>query len=234
MQTPRPIKIWDIGIRLFHWSLVLLIPASWLLVEESDAISEWANARGWYLEPIVWHARLGFIVLGLLVFRLLWGVLGSDTARFRHFVRSPRTVLAYLRKLLAPSSADAPSIGHNPAGGWMVVVLLALLLAQTLSGLFNYDDISFEAPFYSLVGEDISDALHDWHELNFDLLLVAIALHIAAIIFYALVKKERLVPPMITGTRIVATDAAPMMVGGWRLLICLLLGAATSWWLWQY
>lgn len=234
MQTPRPIKIWDIGIRLFHWSLVLLIPAIWLLVEESEAISEWASARGWYLDPIVWHARLGYIVLGLLVFRLLWGVLGSDTARFRQFVRSPRTVLAYLRKLLTPSSADAPSIGHNPAGGWMVVVLLALLLAQTLSGLFNYDDINFEAPFYSLVGEDISDALNDWHELNFDLLLVAIALHIAAIIFYALVKKERLVPPMITGTRIVATDAAPMTVGGWRLLICLLLGAATSWWLWQY
>jgi cytochrome b len=234
MQTPRSITIWDIGIRLFHWSLVLLIPIIWLLVEESEAIGEWASARGWYLDPMLWHARLGYVVLGLLVFRVLWGFCGSDTARFSQFLQSPRRVVAYFGKLLTPGTAAPAHAGHNPAGGWMVLVMLLLLITQTLSGLFNYDDVDFEAPFYALVSEEISDALHDWHALNFNLLLIAISLHIAAIIFYALYKKEQLVPPMISGSRTLATDAIPTMVGGWRLCVCLLLGAITSWWLWQY
>ncbi len=234
MATPRPVKIWDIGIRLFHWSLVLLIPLLWFLVEEAEAITEWASERGAYFDAMRWHARLGYIVLGLLVFRVLWGVVGSDTARFAQFVREPKVVIAYFRKLLTPSSADTPSVGHNPAGGWMVVVLLLLLASQVISGLFNYDDVDFEAPFYSLVADNISEAMHDWHRLSFDLLLIAIGLHILAILFYALVKKDKLVPPMLTGTRTLTTDAAPMLVGGWRLLVCAGAGVALTWWFWQY
>lgn len=233
MATPRPVKIWDIGIRLFHWSLVLLIPLLWLLVEEAEAITEWASEGGLYFDAMRWHARLGYVVLGLLVFRLLWGLFGSDTARFNQFVRHPNVVIAYFRKLLTPSSADAPSVGHNPAGGWMVVVLLLLLASQVVSGLFNYDDVDFEAPFYALVSDSISEAMHDWHDLSFDLLLIAIGLHILAILFYAIARKDKLVPPMLTGSRTLATDTVPTIVGGRRLLVCALTGAAMTWWFWQ-
>src|SRR3990167_1918040 len=168
MTTARSIKIWDIGIRLFHWSLVLLIPLLWLLAEQDEAIADWASARGVYLDTMRWHARLGYVVLGLLVFRVLWGFVGSETARFVQFLRGPKVVLDYLRKHVNPSVADTPSIGHNPAGGWMVLVMLLLLISQVVSGLFNFDDVDFEAPLYALVSETISEAMHDWHQLNFD------------------------------------------------------------------
>ncbi len=227
------VKIWDIGIRVFHWALVLMIPAIWLLAEQDEVISDWARAVGIDLDPMRWHARLGYLVAGLLVFRLLWGIFGSDTARFSQFLKSPKTVIVYLSKQLRPIESHMPHIGHNPAGGWMVFALLLLMVVQVVTGLFNVDDVDFEGPLYAFASDGVNKLMHELHEINFDLLLIAIAIHISAIVFYAVVKKDRLVPAMVSGSRMLATDVEPRMVSAWRMLACALVGGACAWILWM-
>ncbi|NQD37858.1 hypothetical protein HPT27_12550 [Permianibacter sp. IMCC34836] len=258
MTTLRSIKIWDIGIRLFHWALVLLLPLLWLLAEQDEAIEDWASSHGWYLDPVLWHARLGYTVLGLLVFRLLWGFVGSDTARFSQFLRHPKLAIASLKALLKPASAaqansanptatvdstktvestktaEPPiSIGHNPAGGWMVLLMLLLLIVQSVTGLFNFDDVDFEAPLYALVSDSVSEFMHEWHEINFNILLAAVLVHLNAIAFYTWVKREPLVPAMLHGNRMLAVATGPRIISGWRLLLCALIGAASSFFFWR-
>lgn len=229
----NPVKVWDLGIRLFHWLLVLLLPLLWLTAEQGEAIAEWAQQREIYFDYMVWHARLGYLVIGSLVFRVLWGFVGSETARFRQFLYAPKIVIDYLRRLFDKSPGTFARAGHNPAGGWMVLLMLLLLISQTMSGLFNYDDVSFEAPLYASVDEAVSDAAHSWHEINFDLILIAVSLHLLAIAFYTYYKKEKLVPPMLSGISQSHLAHVPRIMEGWRLLLCGLAGAACTVWLWR-
>jgi cytochrome b len=188
------IMVWDLPVRLFHWLLVALVALS---------------ATTGYLggNAMRWHVWSGCAILGLLIFRLLWGFAGSTTARFAHFVRGPRAALAYARGLLSRAPSHTP--GHNPLGGWMVLALLASAALQAGTGLFSNDDIATEGPLYGKVSKATSDAISAVHEANAVVLLVLIGLHVAAVLFYLWFKRENLLRPMITGVKRVPAQALP-------------------------
>lgn len=172
--------LWDWPVRLIHWLIVLLLPASWWTAEQGNLdIHQW----------------LGLTVLVAVVTRLCWGLIGSAQARFRDFVRGPGAVIATLRGRTVHTTP-----GHNPAGGWSAIVLWLLLIAQALSGTVNSDDILFTGPFREVFDSGVSDAISAWHEPLFKLLLGFIALHVATIVFYERVRNKRLLKPMITGS----------------------------------
>lgn len=209
------LKIWDLPTRLFHWSLLLLVVACWWTAGEDGDID--------------WHMRCGYAVLALLLFRLVWGMLGSTTARFSSFIAPPRKVLEYLSNA---RKNDTPHIGHNPAGGWMVLALLAMLLAISVSGLFANDDIMSEGPLAHHLSEGMSDLATAWHEKGFYALLALVALHVGAIAFYLLVKKDNLVRPMLTGVRQFPQDCRLprlRMRSVWLALVILSGAAGTVW-----
>jgi cytochrome b len=205
---PARAPLWDLPTRLFHWSLVLLIAGAWWTQEQADD-SEL-------------HARIGYAVLTLVIWRLLWGLFGSDTSRFSSFVRSPRAALAYARSLFG--SVAFPHLpGHNPLGGYSVLLLLGSLAVQAVTGLFLYDDELFWAPLNGLVSEDTADLLEEVHELNFYVILGLVAVHVAAIAFYAFVKRQSLVRPMIVGTaELPGGVAAPRMASSLLALALLI------------
>jgi cytochrome b len=211
----RQVKVWDGWIRLFHWAIVLLLAAQWLTAK---------------LALMEWHFRFGFTVLALLLFRLAWGIIGSDTARFARFLKSPLAALRHLEHL--HRREPDTEIGHNAAGGWMVLVMLALLLGQVATGLFANEEpgesYSAHGPFALRVSGDLSHALTGWHEALFNLILLAVALHVAAVLAYALLKRHDLVRPMITGfKRLPAGLRAPRMASP-ALAALLLAGAAVA------
>ena len=213
--TMRRTRLWDLPVRLVHWSFVALLPALWLSAENGK---------------IDLHKTLGLIMLGLVVFRLLWGLYGSSTARFANFVKSPGAVLRYLKGVRSGETETA--VGHNPAGGWSVVILLLLLAAQATVGLFTIDVDGIESgPLNYLVSYDMGDVLREVHELLFNLILAVVGLHVAAIVFYAVVKKDRLVPPMVTGSRdLPASLPAPRIAALWKAIPAILIAAALAWW----
>jgi cytochrome b len=195
-QLYLPMRIWDLPTRLFHWILVILLFASWL-----SAWRDWMKV----------HVVCGLTVLTLLLFRLIWGLVGSDTARFSHFLKSPAAVLRHLVHLLR-REPDTET-GHNAAGGWMVIVLLALLCVQVGTGLCSNDDILVEGPLAESVGKERSDWLTHIHHVNFTLIEIAIALHVLAIITYRVLKGQNLLLPMITGKkRLPGATRAPRMM----------------------
>jgi cytochrome b len=215
-MAAQRVKLWDLPVRLIHWSLVLAMPALW-----------WT----WKTGQMAVHLRLGYVVLALLVFRLFWGLVGSSTARFGGFVKGPRTIARYLGGLF--SKRGEPVIGHNPLGGWSVAALLLLLLGVVGTGLFAEDTDGLNSgPLNYLIHGDLSEGMAHWHHLLFNLLLAFIALHLAAILFYAVVKRENLVGPMITGRRSlsVAPTRAPRFAPLWRAVVGLALALAVIWW----
>nr|WP_298248498.1 cytochrome b/b6 domain-containing protein [uncultured Halomonas sp.] len=181
--------VWDIPIRFFHWSLVALVGLSFYTMKTEGAP---------FVFPIEVHARAGYLLSGLLLFRWLWGLLGSPHARFARFLRSPGSMIAYGRRLV---SARPPVFaGHNPLGGAMVVVMLLSLTFQAVSGLFLTDDIFFTAPLNGLAGGDTVKTLASLHSLNANLLVALIAGHLLALVLHRL-KGERLVGAMVTGRK---------------------------------
>jgi cytochrome b len=203
----RRIKVWDLPVRLFHWVLVVLLFCSW-------ATQEWDHMN--------WHVWSGYSILTLLLFRVVWGFVGSDTARFGRFLRSPLAALQHLAHL-GRREPDR-EIGHNAAGGWMVLVMLALIGVQVGTGLFanDLDDGGdTEGPLMHLVGKDFSNWLDHIHSLNFKLIEAVVVLHVLAIVVYAVLKRHDLVRPMVTGTKLMPTDvAAPRIVRPvWALLV---------------
>ncbi|WP_370156560.1 cytochrome b/b6 domain-containing protein [Ferrovibrio sp.] len=177
------IRVWDLPTRLFHWLLVILIA---LLV---------ATGLGGRLDL---HMLLGQAVLALVLFRVLWGFAGNRYARFASFVAGPGAVLRYLAGLLRPDQKPG-EVGHNPAGGWSVLLMLALVLVQATTGLFTSDDIVVDGPLYPLVSSSIAAQLSTIHRTAFILLLAVIGLHVAASLFYLTVRKQNLIGPMVTG-----------------------------------
>jgi cytochrome b len=143
------------------------------------------------------HLWSGLTLLTLLLFRVAWGVLGSTTARFSNFVAGPRTVVNYFRDSMA--GAKPRHAGHNPAGGLMVVVLIAALLAQAIIGLFSNDGVRFNGPLALWVSTDVSDRLTEVHGILFNVILALVWMHVVAVFFYLCVKAEDLIKPMVTG-----------------------------------
>lgn len=204
MNNLKSIRVWDLPTRLFHWLLVALFAFSWASAELGGNAMEW-------------HMLSGYALLGLVLFRLLWGVAGSATARFGQFVQGRAAILAYVRGFADKNVP--PGVGHNPLGGWMVVAMLALLLLQGATGLFANDDILTEGPLYHLVSKEISDALTELHEGVFNVLLTLVAIHIGAIFFYLVFKRDNLIRPMLTGRKeMPAETPQPLMVSIWRAL----------------
>jgi len=192
--SPLPaLRVWDLPTRLFHWTLAAAVVA---LV---------ATAKAGAME---WHFRLGYTVMALLLFRVLWGFAGGRWSRFAAFVYRPGAILAYLRGQAPP----AHRLGHNPLGALSVFALLAVLLLQVATGLVSDDAISFTGPLADKVPGAWSSAGTDWHKSAGQWLVIGLALlHVAAVLFYALVKRQDLVRAMVVGDRRLAeTPAAPL------------------------
>jgi cytochrome b len=215
-QSVSVVKVWDLPTRLFHWTLVLLMVLQWWSAENSETMD--------------YHMWGGYAVLVLVLFRLVWGLVGSETARFSSFVRGPGAALAYFKAL---SRGETPLyLGHNPMGAWSIVALLTLLLIQAGTGLFANDDIMVEGPLYGWVSKGTSDWLTSVHRLNFNLLLLLIAVHVGAVLFYLLVKRENLVHPMLSGRKqLPGAVQAPRLVSPWRALAALVTALAAVGWL---
>jgi cytochrome b len=186
-QSGRGTLIWDLPLRISHWGLAAAVLGAYL-TERTGPVA------------FRWHVLFGYAVLVLALFRVAWGWLGPAHARFSDFVRGPRTALAYLR------SRGARSPGHNPLGGWMILLLLALLLAEAASGLPANDAIMNAGPLYGLVTPQQSDVFTHWHAMVWPVLVAAIAVHIAAAILYLWPGGTNLIAPLITGYR---ADVAP-------------------------
>ncbi len=182
--TERSVYVWDLPVRLVHWGLVVAVAVSWYSAEQ--------GLSGWDV-----HRWSGYALLTLILFRLLWGLWGSETARFSDFLVGPRAVARYLRGWWHAS----PSRGHNPIGGWAVVVLLLALLVQGVSGLFATDDILLTGPLAGWVSSDLQGRLSSLHTSLFNVITVLVALHVLAIAVYRLVRGERLVRAMVTGRK---------------------------------
>ena len=202
----RQVPVWDLPTRLFHWLLVVLIALLY--------------ASGEYnLLDMRWHFWCGYATLALILFRVLWGVFGSQTSRFSAFVRSPVAVARYVRALL--STNPQHSIGHNPLGGWSVLALLACVLAQTVTGLFSSDEIDTDGPLAALVSGYTVKLMTRLHHTMENVLLVLIALHVAAVLLYLLVRKDDLITPMITGRKRLADSPALRFAAPWLALLLL-------------
>ena len=189
----RPVLVWDAPVRLFHWLVVVLVISAYVTLK---------------LNWIDWHIRVGEALLALVVFRLLWGWFGSETARFRSFVASPMAAWRHLRHLFR-REPDL-QVGHNAAGGWMVMLLIGLLLLETLSGLYINNDVADEGPLSELVPAWLANAISTLHALVWDVLVAAVTLHVVVILLYALVKRHNLLRPMLTGYKdLPSSIAAP-------------------------
>ncbi|MEM8918821.1 MAG: cytochrome b/b6 domain-containing protein [Pseudomonadota bacterium] len=191
----RSVLVWDWPVRLFHWSIVLLIPVLWWTAEEG------------YMD---WHRRCGLTMLGLVIFRLMWGIAGSWTARFWPMLRRVSGIPDYLGELRP--GAHRPVFGHNPMGVLSVFAILLMLSLQVGTGLFTVDVDGLESgPLATMVSFKTGREFADFHELNFDLLSIFILLHIVAILTYRFWLKDHLIGPMIGGRR-PETDFAPNTV----------------------
>lgn len=226
-SSPAHVAVWDIPTRLFHWLLAGLIGLLWLSGEVGglsvNAPLPWGGTL--FLGNMDIHMLLGEAVLILVVYRILWGLVGSSTARFGHFVRGPRAILAYVA---AVARGETPLFtGHNPAGAVMIVVMLLALAVQAGLGLFANDDIFSEGPLAHLVDKDLSDTLTGLHGALFNGLVALVAVHVAAALYYG-VRGKNLVRPMVTGRKprqhLPPGAEGVRFVSPWRALV--LLGVA--------
>ncbi|MGH8822474.1 MAG: cytochrome b/b6 domain-containing protein [Rhodoferax sp.] len=208
----RPVLVWDVPVRLFHWLVVVLVTAAYVTLK---------------LNWIAWHVRVGEALLALVMSRLLWGGFGSETARFRSFVASPAAALRHLRHLFR-REPDV-QVGHNAAGGWMVLLLLALLLLETLSGLYVNNEIADEGPLSAVVPVWLANAISALHGLAWDALLAAVALHVFVIALYAVAKGHNLLRPMLTGYKLLPSFIdAPRQRPALLALLALGIGTAVA------
>ena len=194
--------VWDVPTRLFHWLLVIAFLLSWL-----------SHEYDWYRI----HLWSGYTVLVLVAFRLAWGFVGSPHSLFRDFLHGPGRVLGYFR------GEGRVHRGHNPAGGWVVLAMLLLLLAQALTGLFNSDGLLFNGPLYHTLDSGWTDRLGAWHGYLFRGLATVVVIHVLAIVIYQVLLRRNLLGPMFSGGD--KGVAAPVSV--WRALAIVLLCAAT-------
>ena len=190
-----PMRVWDAPTRLFHWAVVVLLATSYVTVETGH---------------MNLHFLSGYSMLALLLFRAAWGVVGSDTSRFSRFLTSPAKGLAHLRRLSRREPDN--EVGHNAAGGWMVLLMLALLCVQVGTGLFANDDTLTEGPLAKYVGRGVSNRISTVHTWSFYVILGAAAIHVAVIGVYMTVKKQNLIRPMLNGKkRLPAAMRAPRL-----------------------
>lgn len=211
----KKIRLWDLPVRLTHWGLAVLFAGAWWSAEQHE---------------MDLHRYCGYAILTLVLFRFYWGIAGSETSRFASFVAAPRAIVEYLRGM--PGKSGRKIYGHNPLGALSVLALLGLLAAQVTIGLFVTDIDGIESgPLSAHIDFDTSRMLADWHQWAFNLLLGFVALHLAAVTFYLLVKRDNLIGPMISGHKSVDGADAPALhfVPAWRALVGIVGAAAITW-----
>lgn len=217
----KKIQVWDLPIRLFHWALVVMIVVCIYTID---------------VENITAHQYAGVFVLILLLFRIIWGLIGSSTARFWDFIKGPVTVFNYLRYGVSKTE------GHNPMGAYMVLFMLLVLLVQTITGLFLTDNtyLHQDSPLYKLISSDTRKYFKLIHQYNLYVIYTMIGLHIAAILGYLLFKGQNLVKTMVVGSRQEREWHSPMakeMMGNrpWlALIIIIALGVIVPYMLYGY
>lgn len=192
-RRERSVAVWDLPVRLFHWLLVAAVGTSWA-----------SGEFGWMRI----HFLSGYLILTLLLFRLAWGFVGSRSARFSDFLKGPGSAFEHLRELRSSGNPAHPVLGHNPLGGWMVAALLLVLSVQAGTGLFTSDDILVDGPLVSQAGGAVVKLLSTAHRLVFNLILAMVAVHVAVIVGYLLLRGENLVRPMLTGRKTVPEGIA--------------------------
>jgi len=213
----RALRVWDVPVRLFHWGLAALVAVSFTTAQIGGNAMEY-------------HEWSGLSILTLVLFRVLWGFAGSTYARFGTFVRGPRPALEYARSLLRRKPPF--HAGHNPLGGWMILLLLTSLLVQAGTGLFANDDIMLEGPLAEHVSKATSDLLTRIHHMNFNVLLALLTVHVGAALYYLRVERENLILPLVTGRKRVPEGIpAQDRRGGsvWLAVVLFALAAAVVW-----
>lgn len=181
----QAIKIWDVWVRLFHWSLVATV--GFLLISGE-------TGAGFF----DWHRLAGEIALALILFRLVWGVVGSSNARLMSLIANPLHAITHLQALVRREPHQER--GHNAAGGWAVLIMLLLILVQAVTGLFIADEEEWvQGALFGSISTDLSDTLYNLHHQNAMLIQVLVAVHVVMIVLYFLIGKQNLVTPMITG-----------------------------------
>ena len=206
-------RVWDLPVRIVHWLLVVGIAGSYVTHKLGVAYFRY-------------HLWFGYLVVVLAAFRILWGFFGTRHARFTNFLRGPRATLVYLFAMLrgkAPHTA-----GHNPPGGWMVILLLMLLLAQGITGLFSNDEIFNTGPLYGYISDTLSLRLTSGHRRMFDWILIAVVLHVLAVIGHRVFAGHDLVGPMISGRKPAHLLAEHDAIGSSRLWLAVVLLAGVA------
>lgn len=204
--TLTRIRLWDLPTRVFHWSLVVAVLTAFITGQIGGS---WMAV----------HAKAGLAIIGLVVFRLVWGVVGSTHARFLNFVPTPAKIKAYIK-------GQWQGVGHNPLGALSVFTLLVLLTVQAGTGLFSNDDIDFSGPLSALIESTLSNRLTGIHVLLSNGLIGLVALHLVAIVFYVRFKKDNLVKPMVTGWKEVSSGTSATQGGLMAFIVALLIALA--------
>jgi len=202
----KQVLIWDLPLRLFHWMFAFAILGCWATHELGS-------------DYIDWHMQCGYVAMGLLVFRLCWGFVGTKHSRFLNFIPTPNKIINYLR------SGQASGAGHNPLGSVMVFVMLGLVLLQVSSGLFADDEIFTTGPYFNALGGDVDNIMSTIHHNAFDFILVAVLFHVAAVMFYQYVKRQQLVRPMVTGHKNAQDINPDDAIKNSRLLLAIVIAA---------
>lgn len=210
-ETPRPVRIWDLPTRVFHWTLLFAVLA--LIVSGKVG----GNA-------LAWHMRLGLLVLALLGFRLVWGFIGGHWSRFASFVRGPSTVMRYLRG--EAGAGEHLEVGHNPLGAFSVLAMLAVLALQVATGLVVDDEIATTGPLNRFVSAGTASAATAWHKGPGQVLVFAlVALHVAAVLYYRFAKGRDLVSAMLKGDKALPGDVPAAEDGAGARLRALVVAA---------
>ncbi|MBF0470392.1 MAG: cytochrome b/b6 domain-containing protein [Gammaproteobacteria bacterium] len=212
------LRVWDLPTRIFHIALILSVTTAWFSQE-------------FWGESMQWHHWNGLFLLSILLTRIGWGFVGSTTARFSHFVPTPKRLWRYLKG----DHSAAPEVGHNPLGALSVLLILVLLLLMTVSGLFADDDFIFSGPLRYLLDYDLALTVTDWHRTGYTAVLGLILLHLGAILWYTL-RGKGLVLPMISGEALLPHALTPepplhFVSSWWALLLWLLFALPIFWFL---
>ena len=202
--------VWDLPVRLVHWLIVLAVAGSWA--------THYAGVE-WF----AWHRRLGYTVLVLVEFRIVWGFAGTRHARFGQFLRGPRAILGYL----LGRTTERP-VGHNPVGALGVVALLGVLLVQAVTGLLANDEIMNAGPFYGWIDPALSNRLTTLHRQSSDVLLVLIGVHVLAVAWHVLGQRRPLLKAMLTGRKPAAEVPAEQAIPGSRTALALAIVAVLA------
>jgi cytochrome b len=210
----QPIRVWDLPTRTFHWLLAVLVVASIVSAHIGGG-------------AMIWHMRSGYVIFTLLAFRLVWGFVGGRWSRFAAFVYAPATSLRYLRGASLPH--EHHHVGHNPLGAWSVFALLGLLGVQVATGLVADDEIAANGPLFKYASSATSRTASHWHADIGQWIIVALAvLHVCAVAFYWLKRRQNLVAPMLHGDKHLTADVPAAIDSTGSRMIALAIAAACA------